>query len=716
MVRPVKMSLLTLYIKKELLPNLLSDIIQIKYFHVKDLEESTIQTGTSENPNKPLTVLSEEDYKKRIEKITLIQTYLDDIIIQIEQNISNIRPPKKENRIDFDYASLDDILSDLQSRVDFNYRRLENMAKELETIDESLEHLAEVASLLNILSKFGGESFSNKDFKRLRFEVYTASSNQYKELSGSINQLNSPIVIYGEPISDQLVGFFVFYESEHYKLFHDLFLSYNCHRVKVDKKYIDEEGIHMDILQEDHDNEMIKRTHFYSLYQEVLADLPQTIMAYYETLDNIQQLLEIEKHIQQTPSHNTLKIEGFLPTSIEKRVVTALTEQFGNNIKIESRVIQRSDPYMEHYGEEEETEHEHVVPPSLLNMSPLLRPYQNLIELYGITNYSEVNPSFILFLMFPIIFGLMFGDIGHGICLILGSLLAVIKFRKNEGTRSFAWLLFYCGFGAIFGGFMYGEAFGHDKIFGYVLEPWLVNPMDNVITIVKMSIIVGVVVLSTGFLMKGLNYAINKKKYLAFSESIFKVLVLVGGAYTILKYGFTIADWFKGSFPPVLLVIIPASLILLLQILGKAFRLTSYLKKESWGYLIGHGTLDLAETFLAIISNIASFIRILALEMAHIGLMLVFSEIAKIFGNATIFRMILSFIIVIVGNVFVIILETVFVMVHSLRLHFYEFFSKFYTADGYAFKTIKIEDKFSNIQFATTSDLQTPFLYRRKNR
>ncbi len=720
MVRPVKMSLLSLYIKKEFLPNLLSDLIQIKYFHVKDPEESSHPHESDKNPSKRLTVLSEEDYKKRVEKIKLIQTYLDDIFAQIEKKPENVRPPKKENRIEFDYSSLDDIINDLQSRVDFNYRRLENMAKELESVDEHLENLAEVASLLNIIAKFGGESYSKKDYKRLHFDLYTASSTHYKELSGSIKQLNSPIVIYGEPISDQLVGFFAFYENEHVKLFHDLFLSYNCHLVEVSSKYIDEEGIHMERVQEDHDEEMIKRSHFYSLYQEVLATLPQTIMAYYETLDNIRQLLEIEKQIQQTPSHNTLKIEGFIPASIENRVVKALTEQFENNIKIESRIIQRQDPYLEHHGIVEEPDQEDVIAPSLLNMSPLLGPYQNLIALYGQTNYSELNPAFILFFTFPILFGFMFGDIGHGICLMGAGVLGAILFRKNSGTQSFSWIIFYCGIGAIFGGFLYGEAFGQHYFISESIElhPWLVNIMEEggVMIIVKMSIIVGVVVICMGFAMRGINYALNKKKYLAFSESVFKILLLVGGAIVILKYGFDMQKWFAPPFPPVLMVIIPSLLIILLQVFGKLFGLTSYLKKKTYGEIIGHSTLDLAETFLAIISNVASFIRILALEMAHIGLMLVFSKIGEALAGPTFFRKLIVVIVIVVGNLFVIVLETLLVIIHGLRLHFYEFFSKFYVADGYDFKLIEIEDSYSNLQFATTSELQTPFLYRRKKR
>ena len=78
------------------------------------------------------------------------------------------------------------------------------------------------------------------------------------------------------------------------------------------------------------------------------------------------------------------------------------------------------------------------------------------------TNYSELNPAFILFFPIPLLFGLMFGDIGHGICLMGAGLLGAVLFRKNPGTRSFSWIIFYCGIGAIFGG-LYGEAV-HDII------------------------------------------------------------------------------------------------------------------------------------------------------------------------------------------------------------------------------------------------------------
>jgi V/A-type H+-transporting ATPase subunit I len=237
----------------------------------------------------------------------------------------------------------------------------------------------------------------------------------------------------------------------------------------------------------------------------------------------------------------------------------------------------------------------------------------------------------------------------------------------------------------------------------------------GIMIIVKMSIIVGVVMLSLGFLIKGVNYALNKKKYMAFSESLMKILILIGGTIVIFQYSFDIYSWLAPPYP-ILLVIIPTLLWLFLLLFGKIAKLTTYLKEKSYGDILGHTALDMFETFLAIVSNVASFIRILALEMAHVGLMLVFSQIGLAISgsNPTIFRKIIVAIIIIFGNVFVILLETLIVTIHNLRLHFYEFFSKFYIADGYTFKPIDIENLFSNLQFATTSEIQTPFLYRRR--
>ena len=75
-----------------------------------------------------------------------------------------------------------------------------------------------------------------------------------------------------------------------------------------------------------------------------------------------------------------------------------------------------------------------------------IRPFESITKLYGTPDYSEVDPTPILALTFPILFGLMFGDIGHGIVLILAGLLGGLVFSKRRGNiKNFSWIIFFCG-------------------------------------------------------------------------------------------------------------------------------------------------------------------------------------------------------------------------------------------------------------------------------
>ncbi len=71
--------------------------------------------------------------------------------------------------------------------------------------------------------------------------------------------------------------------------------------------------------------------------------------------------------------------------------------------------------------------------PSLVVPPKILRPFKLFVDLYGTTAYSEIDPSFFVAITYPIIFGLMFGDIGHGLVLIIvGTLLVLLLRKKGE--------------------------------------------------------------------------------------------------------------------------------------------------------------------------------------------------------------------------------------------------------------------------------------------
>ena len=104
---------------------------------------------------------------------------------------------------------------------------------------------------------------------------------------------------------------------------------------------------------------------------------------------------------------------------------------------------------------------------------------------------------------------------------------------------------------------------------------------------------------------------------------------------------------------------------------------------------LGQRLFESGDLVTRLLSNTISYSRILALLMAHWALILVTYTVAGLIGTASIIGLILSGIIIVGGNVFVLALEGLIVFIHTLRLHFYEWFSKFYQGTGTEFKAFK---------------------------
>jgi V/A-type H+-transporting ATPase subunit I len=327
--------------------------------------------------------------------------------------------------------------------------------------------------------------------------------------------------------------------------------------------------------------------------------------------------------------------------------------------------------------------------------------------MYGVPSYSEIDPTPFLFITFPLLFGIMFGDMGHGIVLIFSGIIGALFFRKrNKKINKMSWIIFYCGWWAILFGFLYGEFFGAHSILGYTLEPVeipipfdgslvLHNPLENVMTLFWVTIFVGVIHINLGLLLEFINYIINRKVYQAFTEAFMKILFLDLGVTLIVIWGIDLNAWLSEPYP-ILLPVIPGILLMILKPLGKLFGI-SYMQKESYGELLSEGSIDTFETVLSIPSNILSYLRLLALALAHISLMVAITEIAKLFSGSTLITQIVVIIVLIFGNAIVILLEGITVFINALRLNFYEFFFKFYEGRGIEFEPFILERNFSNI-------------------
>jgi V/A-type H+-transporting ATPase subunit I len=398
------------------------------------------------------------------------------------------------------------------------------------------------------------------------------------------------------------------------------------------------------------------------------------LVSWKETSENILALLNAEKKILQSGRLATVK--GFVPQSKFEELSQTV------NAKMEGKVlVLRNEP----------AEHEIVEPPTKITNSRLIKPFEEITRLYGLPKYSEIDPTPFIAITFPILFGLMFGDLGHGLVLLIGGVIVGLLIKGNQGMKNVCWIMAACGIGAMAAGLLFGEFFGIPLPWG----PLWFSPFDNVFNFIIFSLFVGIVQIISGIVIEMANYAINRNYADAILTSLPKIGFYVGGVYLIAAYQLNFGAWLAG---PILAPVIPFVIL----VAGKPI----YLKvaKPKVQHASEHAEADTivgrlfegGDFFTRLLSNTISYTRILALLMAHWALLLVVYKVAEIVNPATgssPLTMVLAGVVILGGNIFVLALEGLIVFIHTLRLHFYEWFSKFYGGTGTEFTPFK--QKFS---------------------
>jgi V/A-type H+-transporting ATPase subunit I len=332
-------------------------------------------------------------------------------------------------------------------------------------------------------------------------------------------------------------------------------------------------------------------------------------------------------------------------------------------------------------------------PPTVFRNHRFIKPFEEITKLYGLPHYDELDPTPIIAISFPLIFGLMFGDFGHGIVLLTGGLFFRKIVKGREGLKNFLGILAACGMGAIISGLLFGEFFGKQ-----VFPPVWFDPFNNVTQFLLFSLVIGTIQISTGLVLDLANSVLQKKIVDALLVSLPKLAFYAGSIYLVIVYRLDFGAWFRG---PILFALIP----FVFMILGKPLSaFVSRMKLRSEGRSAGQNSFmqsffessDLVTRFL---SNTISYTRILALLMAHWALLLVTYVVSSIFAGSSVIGLVVAGMIIIGGNAFVIAFEGLIVFIHALRLHFYEWFSKFYQGTGTPFVPFKQSHVFTEIVY-----------------
>jgi len=169
-------------------------------------------------------------------------------------------------------------------------------------------------------------------------------------------------------------------------------------------------------------------------------------------------------------------------------------------------------------------------PPTLLSNPVMMMPFELLVKKYGLPSYYEIDPTGIIFISFPFIFGMMYGDVGHGIVLLLLSIGLFLSdkagFKKLITFKEYAPILISCSLFSIIFGFLYGE------YFGIKFSPIWLSPSENIAYFLILSIWAGVVHMILGLTLNAINLWKNNKQL----RAVFQMYWILFSATSIFFY------------------------------------------------------------------------------------------------------------------------------------------------------------------------------------
>ena len=328
-------------------------------------------------------------------------------------------------------------------------------------------------------------------------------------------------------------------------------------------------------------------------------------------------------------------------------------------------------------------------PPTKLKNPFLGRVFQPFLEMYGLPSYHEKDPSLLMAVTYCLFFGIMFGDLGQGLCLaLLGLVLTKVKGM---------WLgsiITCCGLSGALFGCVYGSVFGFEDIlpgFKIMEETRLsgLGVVSNVLLLLVLSIALGIFMLLLVMAVNILN-GVRQRNF----EKIF--FGPNGAAGMVFYAGVLIAALAGVAFGVNLLtpayvlpvLVLPLALMLFREPLSHLAAGDPEWRSFSLGEVLGTGVFELFETLLSYLTNTLSFMRIGAYAITHVGLMLVVHMLAQLAGGV---GGPVGIVILVAGNAFVMGFEGLLVGIQVLRLEFYELFGRFYDDGGVPFTPKKID-------------------------
>ncbi len=299
--------------------------------------------------------------------------------------------------------------------------------------------------------------------------------------------------------------------------------------------------------------------------------------------------------------------------------------------------------------------------PVALKNLPLAQPFESLVNLFALPRYGHIDPTPLMALFLPIFFGMILGDVGYGTLLLALSMGLTRKFKTGVVRDVLIVLAMGSGWSILFG-FLYGEAFGTLGEHLGMHALWFDRASsEHVAGLMLMALAIGAVHITLGLIL-GVWEAIKDKS----RSHILERGGMLLGLISLFILVAVLADFLPDEFR----TLAWSGLVLGIVLLG-----------ASMGWL---GILMGPIEFIGLIGNVLSYLRIAAIGLASVYLAKVANDMAGMVGN-----IIVGTIVAVLIHALNLVLGAFSPTIHSLRLHYVEFFRKFYEGGGRSYEPFR---------------------------
>ena len=410
-----------------------------------------------------------------------------------------------------------------------------------------------------------------------------------------------------------------------------------------------------------------------------------------EELEEYWEILKVNELFAKVRSNysrtrRTVILSGWLPVDARESINIQIHDACNEDCYVEWR---------------KPTEEKDLTAPVEMRNPKFLAPFELLVRNYSVPAYGTIDPTPLVAVSYLVMFGLMFGDAGHGFVLAMCGIIGRLLVKKEGGVRKILTLLVWCGGAAIVAGVLFGAYFGTQwfrplwfDYHGVVSGHGGGELVGNIYDVLAITVYFGVTVIGMGLVLNWVNLVMKRRWF----DLIFDKAGVLGGI--IYGVGVWAASYFVAhdykQLPSITILAIfiglPA-LLLALKAPLKYFEQKRHDKAKPFQPLMVvdffmEWIVEILEVFSGYLANTLSFMRVAGLGIAHEALMIAFFSIARMAGGGSI--TIVSVLILLLGNLLVILLEGLSAGIQSLRLNYYEFFSKYFTSAGRAYRPVSL--------------------------